>query len=88
MIPAGIGKRIPRTDPVGIANDDDISKICHSLFSIPTIPLVCDKVEDMSGVWASMYVHMGRLGMYILADEKVCYPDIYNSLTTSILEMI
>ena len=45
MIPAGIAKRIPRTDPVGIANDDDIPKIYHSLFSIPTIPLVCDKVE-------------------------------------------
>ena len=87
MIPAGI---IPRTDPVGIANDDDIPKIYHSLFSIPTIPLVCDKVEGgqpPTYEW-SVDVHMGRLGMYILADEKVCYPDIYNSLTTSILEMI
>ena len=38
MILAGIGKRIPRTDHVGIANDDEISKVNH-LFNDTTLHL-------------------------------------------------
>ena len=62
MILGGIGKRIARTDHVGIANDDEIPKIQHSLFSTPMTPpsyLTRDKVDSrlhMSAVRSAGYI--------------------------------
>ena len=63
MILAGIGKRIPRTDHVGIANDDEISKVNH-LFNDTTLHLHASPIH-MSGQPAATYVG-SYVHMYIL----------------------